>query len=193
MASRAVNVNAVHDMRLQIVAAGLFNVLMYFIAALALTQLWRAVRPRPRPARAKHLWGTALVGFGVWHIADIILSHWVTGIHASRSTPLIPCCGIWPGSSFSGCSPPSLDRPGAPTKGGGGAAAALGLSALIAGPMAAWPAASEPTQIVVLFALGVSSAQAFDALARSTPGLSGQTIPAGHGRSARKTRTGPWN
>ncbi len=60
-----------------------------------------------------------------------------------------------------------LRKSGSGSAGGGRAAAAtLGVSALIAGPIAALPNASDPTQIVVLFAPGVSSAQAFDALAK---------------------------
>lgn len=75
------NVNAVQDMRMQIMADGLFHALMYVIAAIALVQLWRARSATSQAGAGKMLWGYALVGFGVWHIADSVLSHWLLGIH----------------------------------------------------------------------------------------------------------------
>jgi hypothetical protein len=54
--------------------------LMYGIAAVALWGLWRTRRAetgQPIP-------GAVLAGFGLWHVVDAVLSHWVLGIHRIR-------------------------------------------------------------------------------------------------------------
>jgi len=165
------NVNAVQEMRIQIMADGMFHLLMYVIAAVALVKLWRA-RVATTAAGAGHrLWGAALIGFGAWHIADGVFSHWVTGIHRIKIDSPNPLTwdliwflvfGVLP--SFIGWW--MLRGPGARSGGGRRAVATLGISALMAGPIAALPAPSDSTQMVVLFAPGVSSGQAFNALAK---------------------------
>ncbi|SMF31361.1 Uncharacterized membrane protein [Azospirillum oryzae] len=71
------------DIRVQILADGLFHVLMYVIAALGLWLLWRG-RTGLAFVGGRRLMGWALVGFGVWHILDGLLSHWLLGIHRIR-------------------------------------------------------------------------------------------------------------
>lgn len=68
------------DLRLQILWDGYFHALMYVIAAIGLVGLWRAHRSSGA-AGGRPLAGALLIGFGLWHIADGILSHWVLGIH----------------------------------------------------------------------------------------------------------------
>lgn len=164
------NVSAVQDMRMQIMADGVFHVFMYVIAVVALVKLWRARASTTEAGATGSLWGNALIGFGVWHILDSVFSHWITGIHRIKIDSPNPLMwdliwffvfGLLP--LFIGWW---LRRRPESSGGGGRAAAALGISALIAGPIAALPAATDPTQIVVLFAPGVSSGQAFDALAK---------------------------
>ena len=75
-------VPGVESLRAQVLWDGYFHVLMYVIAAVALWGLWRAhrrVQTRGRP-----LFGALLVGFGLWHIVDTFLSHWILGIHRIR-------------------------------------------------------------------------------------------------------------
>jgi uncharacterized membrane protein len=173
------NVDAAQDMRVQIMADGLFHALMYVIAAVALVQLWRRRSVLNAPDAGCVLWGMALAGFGGWHIIDAVLSHWVTGIHRIKvdsPQPLrwdlawfvafgvLPALAGWwlqrkkgPGAG-SGSSPPGSRR-------GRQAAASLGLAALMAGPIAALPS-GQNDQVTVLFAPGVSPGQAFNALAR---------------------------
>ncbi len=71
------------DIRVQILADGLFHTLMYVIAALGLWLLWRG-RAGLAFVGGRRLMGWALVGFGVWHILDGLLSHWLLGIHRIR-------------------------------------------------------------------------------------------------------------
>jgi uncharacterized membrane protein len=66
------------DLRLQMLWDGYFHALMYVVAAVALAGLWRA-RDLAGP-----LAGPLLIGFGLWHIVDSILSHWLLGIHRIR-------------------------------------------------------------------------------------------------------------
>lgn len=168
------NVEAVQDMRLQIMFDGLFHALMYVVAAVALFKLWRARVAMNESGASQRLWGQALIGFGVWHIIDAVLSHWLTGIHRIKVDSPNPL--LWDLGWFVvfGVLPALLGwarlrqtgaHPGGP---GGGRAAAttLGFAALIAGPIAALPTASDSSQVVVLFAPGMDGARAFNALAR---------------------------
>lgn len=71
---------ALADLRVQILADGLFHVLMYVIAVIALLQLLRA-RRRAIPISDRALISSALIGFGAWHVIDAVVSHWLLGIH----------------------------------------------------------------------------------------------------------------
>jgi uncharacterized membrane protein len=72
------------DMKNQILADGLFHVLMYFVGFTGLWKLWQARRDYAEPGADKLLLGNAFLGFGAWHILDSILSHWILGIHRIR-------------------------------------------------------------------------------------------------------------
>lgn len=68
------------DLRNQVLWDGYFHALMYLIAAAALWGLWSAHRREALP-EGRALAGALLVGFGLWHVLDSILSHWLLGIH----------------------------------------------------------------------------------------------------------------
>ncbi len=79
------------DLRFQILWDGYFHALMYVIAAAGLAGLWRAQRRRG-VAGGRSIAGTLLVGFGLWHVADALLSHWLLGLHRVKQdsdTPLL--------------------------------------------------------------------------------------------------------
>jgi uncharacterized membrane protein len=71
------------DIRFQVAADGYFHALMYVIAAVGLWMLW-ASRHKPGGMSGRVLFGGILIGFGVWHIVDALLSHWLLGIHRIR-------------------------------------------------------------------------------------------------------------
>ncbi len=71
------------DLRLQILWDGYFHALMYLLAAAGIWGLWRAGRCAP-DARGRTLVGAVAIGFGLWHVADAVLSHWILGIHRIR-------------------------------------------------------------------------------------------------------------
>ncbi|MGF9757281.1 DUF2243 domain-containing protein [Microvirga sp. 0TCS3.31] len=78
------------DIRFQVAADGYFHALMYVIAAVGLWMLW-ASRRTPGEMSGRLLFAGILIGFGVWHIVDAALSHWLFGIHRIRmdsSSPL---------------------------------------------------------------------------------------------------------
>lgn len=157
------------DIRVLIMTDGLFHALMYVITGLGLLLLWRSRQEFPEPGADRRLFANALIGFGIWHILDSILSHWVLGIHRIRmdvDNPLfwdllwfavfglVPVVGGW------------LMRR---RKRGGdahrvmSAPVALVLAVAVAGPLAALPAPSDGT-VMVLFRPGITSQQAFVAM-----------------------------
>ncbi len=75
---------AVRDIRVQILADGLFHVLMYAIAIVGLFMLWRARADLVRAMAGRALFACVLIGFGVWNIVDIASAHWVLNIHRVR-------------------------------------------------------------------------------------------------------------
>ncbi|CAO3435155.1 DUF2243 domain-containing protein [Azospirillum endophyticum] len=71
------------DIGVQILADGVFHALMYVIAAVGLWLLWRG-RPGLGLIGGRRLMGWALLGFGVWHVLDGLMSHWLLGLHRIR-------------------------------------------------------------------------------------------------------------
>lgn len=67
------------DIRFQVAADGYFHALMYGIAAIGLWLLATSGRHSNRLLLAN-----VLIGFGVWHVIDAVLSHWLLGIHRIR-------------------------------------------------------------------------------------------------------------
>lgn len=160
---------ALQDIRAQMLADGLFHVLMYFIAAWALYLLWKARADYSAPGADRVLWARALIGFGVWHIVDSVVSHWITGIHRIRVDSPNPL--FWDLLWFTvfGIVPLVIgwlmQRSSHRDDGRGRkAAASLAVAALIAGLLAALPA-GETDQVLVIFRPGMEGAAAFNALA----------------------------
>ena len=85
-------VPGIDDLRLQVLWDGWFHALMYLIALAGLVGLWRLHRRQvdSRGSQARQgnwswpLVGAVLVGFGVWHVVDTLLSHWILQIHRIR-------------------------------------------------------------------------------------------------------------
>ncbi len=168
------NVDAARDMRTQLLADGLFHALMYVVAVIALHQLWKRRTAMAGQGQGFALGGWALLGFGTWHVIDAVVSHWITGIHRIRMDSPQPLLWdlIW--FVFFGLAPMLLGwwllRRDHKTGGGAHAvAASLALAAVVAGPVAALPAANADAngQTLVMFAPGVSPGEAFHALAEA--------------------------
>lgn len=73
-------VPGVDTLRAQVLWDGYFHALMYLVAIAGLWGLWRN-RSHGEEHKRSDLLGAVLVGFGLWHIVDAVLSHWLLGIH----------------------------------------------------------------------------------------------------------------
>ncbi|MDB5474025.1 MAG: Conserved rane protein of unknown function [Devosia sp.] len=158
------------DIRVLILADGLFHLLMYIVAVVGLWLLWRTRREFPAAEADRLLWGNVLIGFGAWHVLDAILSHWILGIHRIRmdvDNPLfwdvlwlavfgiLPIILAWVVARSSTRRPPRLLS----------SPLALALGVGIAAALAALPAPGD-NAVVVLFRPGTTPAQAMAALQR---------------------------
>ncbi|KAF0100633.1 MAG: hypothetical protein FD144_3211 [Rhodospirillaceae bacterium] len=118
--------------RMQVMADGLFHLLMYLLALVGLWQLWRVAR-RARVPTAP-LVVALLAGFGAWHLVDAVMSHWLLGIHRIRMDTPSPL--LWDLLWLAGFGIGPLvaaiwisRTPRAP--GGGASSATLGLIAVL--------------------------------------------------------------
>ena len=156
------------DIRFLILTDGLFHVLMYAIAAAGLWLLWRARAAFAVAGADRLLFANALIGFGVWHILDSLLSHWILGIHRIRMDVDNPL--FWDLLWFFvfGVLPALIGLALRRNRHGGGGATrspmALVLAVCMAGPLAALPAPADDT-VMVVFRPGVTPAQALAGLA----------------------------
>jgi uncharacterized membrane protein len=163
---------AFRDLGNQILADGLFHVLMYAVTAFGLGLLWRRRGGLSESGAAGAVVGGALLGFGIWNLIDVGFFHWILGIHRIRvNVPdpmaydlgwlavfgLIPLAAAWL----------VLRRP--PSGGGrhgGAAGAALSILALLAAPLAALPVPGSRSALI-LFGPGTSPAAAMNAVLAS--------------------------
>lgn len=75
----------------QVLADGMFHVLMYGVAVVALWLLWRGRVMLGLPF-ANTLSVYVLAGFGLWNVFDVAIFHWLAGLHRVRmdsSQPMI--------------------------------------------------------------------------------------------------------
>lgn len=168
------------DLRVQVLADGLFHALMYLIAIIGLWMLWRRRRGFGETGADRTLIAWGLIGFGTWHIVDALLSHWLLGIHRIRMDSgdplfwdvlwlvvfgLVPVAVGW-----------LLQRGGADSSGDSSAdgssrgnrratvPAVLALAVLTAGPVAALPPPDLST-VMVLFRPSMTPEEVFRAVA----------------------------
>jgi uncharacterized membrane protein len=160
----------VKDIRVQILADGLFHVLMYLIALWGLTLLWRHREQFGMPSAGRLLFACALLGFGIWNVIDVALFHWVLVIHRIRVDSTNPL--LWDllwlalfGLPFVAAGWWLRRRAATARRGKSGPSAMAAMVTTLtlgAGAMAALPPASGGTSLVV-FAPGTTSLQMFEA------------------------------
>ncbi len=157
------------DIRVLVLWDGIFHALMYIIAIIGVCLLWRARSDCPARGTDRRIFANALIGFGAWHLADSVLSHWLLGIHRVRMDVDNPL--FWDLLWFAvfGVIPLTIGwivRRGGP-KGGNRILRSppiLLAATLTAGPLAALPPSGQ-SQVTVLFSPGTSELEAFDAIA----------------------------
>jgi uncharacterized membrane protein len=170
-----VEAEAVRDLRVQILADGLFHVLMYAIAAIGLWMLWRGRRGFDTPGHDMRVLAAAALGFSVWQFVDVVLFHWILQIHRIRvgvPNPLAYDIG-WlvvfglPSLALAWWLARRAGTPGAgsgPSRRGPAVAALLAGFMVLSGAIAAMPPPATATAIV-LFRSGTGAPAAFAAVA----------------------------
>lgn len=159
------------DLRMQILADGLFHALMYLVAAAGLGLLWRARNDLSGRNAGRWLGAMVLFGFGVWNIADAVLFHWVLRIHRIRIDAVDPL--FWDllwfavfgiGALIGGGIVLIKAGPGGPPQPGHGTSIASLISAtVIASGAVAMQPPVNPAATLVMFRQGVTPAAAFQA------------------------------
>lgn len=164
-------VPAVSSIRMQVLWDGYFHALMYLIAAVGLWGLWRA-RADLNGNWGSQALGALLVGFGVWHVVDSVLSHWVLGIHRIKLDSPNPL--MWDLLWFAafGVLPVIagvllMRRKNGSPRVHPGSLTVLGLGLLTTG-LGFWalqPPPNQPDFTTVVFRPGVEATQVFAAMA----------------------------
>lgn len=149
------------DIKVQILADGLFHLLMYLIAAVGLFKLWKA--RAAATAGDRTLLASAVFGFGAWNIVDAVVFHWILELHHIRLDSVNPI--LWDllwfivfGAAFVVLAW-WLGRGTGPV-GGKASAATLALAVLVGGPVAALPPQDTDT-VMVFFKPGTTPSQVF--------------------------------
>lgn len=172
----------VQDIRVQILADGLFHALMYLLAMMGLYLLWRTRGQFALASAGRWQLAAALLGFGIWNIIDAALFHWILQIRRIRvesSAPLIWDL-IWfivfgLAFTFAGWKLRHhvFNRVPPPRNGGTGSASAAGqatkvmaisIAVTTAGLIAASPPPGADNSSMVLFKQGTTPFQVFHAL-----------------------------
>jgi uncharacterized membrane protein len=162
---------ALADIRVQILADGVFHLLMYAVAFVGLVLLWRRKNEFAASGADRRLFANALIGFGVWHIVDAVLSHWLLGIHRIRMDSANPL--VWDllwfavfGVLFVVAGYVLRRRRGGERFRPGNLAAMLAGIAVLAGGAAALPP-RDASAVLVVLGPAATPASAFAALQRA--------------------------
>lgn len=68
-------------LRTNIRADGLFSLVMVVVAGIGAGLLWQAERRTAEPLPFKRVVGAAVVGLGTFDLFDVVVNHWVLGLH----------------------------------------------------------------------------------------------------------------
>jgi uncharacterized membrane protein len=149
---------AFRDLGTQILADGLFHVLMYAITASGLWMLWRRRARLDEAGAGRAVIGSSVLGFALWNVIDVVFFHWTLGIHRIRLNVPDPMAYDLGWLFLFGVAPLGLAWWLLRRHSGGGghrAGATVALLALVAAPLAALPPRGSRSAIV-MFAPGTS-------------------------------------
>lgn len=158
------------DLRFRILTDGLFHVVMYVIGIGGLWLLWRTRGQFDSPDSGRRFASTLFIGFGMWHLLDAVLNHWILGLHHIRENDAnwlawdlafftlgLVCVGI---GLFLHYRKPT---DGSGTKLRGTMAAILAAAVIGTGTIAASPWTNTQS-VTVVFKPGVTPAEVFTAM-----------------------------
>lgn len=141
------------ELRVQVLADGVFHLLMYIVALVGLVLIWRTARATAALPASRVL-ALVLLGSGCWHLADALLSHWLLGLHRIRMDVPNPLAWDLLWLAVFGLVPLALGwllyRRRDQDRGGGSAVAALTILVLLGGYQAALPPRDAPAHLVIL-------------------------------------------
>lgn len=154
------------SMREQVLFDGFFHSAHYVLLIVGLIIAWRH-RPSLGQPSARHiLFGAAALGFGLWHLVDALLSHWLLGIHRIRVDAADPLLWDLGWLLLFGLGPMALGAWLLGRKPGGSrlpSPLVLVLLAPLAGLLAAMPP-RDGAPVIVVFADRISDGQAISAI-----------------------------
>ncbi|MCR0985177.1 DUF2243 domain-containing protein [Roseomonas populi] len=159
---------ALRDIRNQILADGLFHVAVYLLAALGLVGLWRT--RGGLPLAGPRMLGSVFLGFALWQAVDVVIFHWIVGIHRVRVDVPDPLTWDIGWLLVTGLPPLGIalwlmrrpDPPSGASRGGTVLASVLAALVLASGPLAALPPAGAPV-VMVLYSAGQGAEASFAA------------------------------
>lgn len=145
------------DIRFQILADGLFHLLMYLVALTGAVLLVAARASGKRGGTSSEILKLVLIGFGIWHVVDAVLSHWLLGLHRIKMDSDMPLFWDLTWLAIFGIAPlllaAFLPNRGGPSR---GAAAAMMSVVLATGFMsAAAPRYADVDETIVVFRAGM--------------------------------------
>ena len=158
------------DLRVQVLADGLFHLLMYVIAAVGLWLLVRSRSRLPVAGSQRRLVAYTAIGFGSWHAIDAVLSHWWLGLHRIRMDVAQPLAWDVGWLVLFGLLPVLFGWRMARRPGGGTGTALAGWIAVATVAAAVWAARPVPGaegRLTVLLAPGAKPADALRAVAHT--------------------------
>lgn len=138
------------DLPFQLLADGLFHLLMYVIAVLGGMVLLRHRSPEETSGSVLR---PVLFGFGAWHLLDAFISHWVLGIHRIRMDSDLPIVWDLAWLVIFGIAPIviglMLPKGGRPSRGFG--CVTLGVTVMAALATSAGPLLHHSSDTIVVF------------------------------------------
>ncbi|CAM3585609.1 DUF2243 domain-containing protein [Bordetella sputigena] len=151
------------DLRVQIMADGLFHAVMYLIALGGFYMLYRARADLSLPRAGRRLLANFWIGFGAWHVVDAVLSHWVTRIHRIRMDSAYPLAWDLAWLAAFGLIPLTAGwwmrrRPGDASPARGGMVASLVGTCLLAGTVNLMPLRGGGDTLTVVLRPGATGA-----------------------------------
>ncbi len=79
--SNIVPMTTLRGLQENLVADGLFSLAMLVIVGIGAGLVWRAERRAERPLPVQALAGAAVLGLGGFDLFDVVVDHWLLGIH----------------------------------------------------------------------------------------------------------------
>jgi hypothetical protein len=143
---------------------------MYLIALAGFYMLYRSRADLCLPRAGRRLMANFWIGFGVWHVVDAVLSHWVTRIHRVRMDSAYPFAWDLAWLAVFGLVPLALGwwmrrRPGGAPPTHRGVALGLVGACLVAGTVNLFPLRGNGDTLTVVLRPGTTGSAVLGALA----------------------------